>query len=309
MPEFQPGARVLINPARRSLRIAGVLGAGLLTGAEKLRNGFRNGDSLLIDFKNRVFAIADAGERFPQASGNLLQRLAQDLDRHGPPEDAASWQARIAALWKTQLYVEKTTLSIVAVAPGSDACQCPSVPVRVCPCLPRSAGGCRLWITHGGDSRIAVIGEGGIYHRSLPDMNFAGRSLQAPALQTISVDDPEARIVLASDGLNDPFRSLDDRLEPSIPPCLRQPEVDAVVDAVFDALQAGARPYDDAGLIVVAPSDLAGCPEVRILIGARSERRHENDPRAPADVWIPLDRRPETVENLREAGIRIGLTG
>ncbi len=287
MAEGWPEPMIRINPARRRLDVGGVLGAGLLTGADKLRNGFRNGDSLLIDLKNRVFAVADAGERFPQASRHLLERLAQDLDDHGPPADGPDWQARIAALWKTQLFVEKTTLSIVAVRPRAD--------------------GCRLWITHGGDSRIAIVGmkDGGICHRSRPDMNFAGRSIAPPAPQSLTLEDPAVRIVLATDGLNDLFKPLDDPRRPSLPPLLRCRSVDAGMDAVYQLLKTEARPYDDAGLIVVDLPLMEQPPPVQVLIGARTQRRAADDAQGPPDAWIDPYARPETIEELAAAGIRL----
>ena len=50
----------MLNPFRRALRLPGELGAGLITGTEKIRSGFGNGDCLLLDFRHRIFAVADA---------------------------------------------------------------------------------------------------------------------------------------------------------------------------------------------------------------------------------------------------------
>ena len=57
---------VLINAAKRMVRQKGALSALLVTGSDKVENGFGNGDCLLLDFSRLIFAVSDASERYTQ---------------------------------------------------------------------------------------------------------------------------------------------------------------------------------------------------------------------------------------------------
>jgi hypothetical protein len=78
--------RLMLNPYRRTICLEGRLGACLVTGTEKIRCGYGNGDCLLLDFRHRLFAVADASERFPQASHLLVERWLEAVLESGPPE-------------------------------------------------------------------------------------------------------------------------------------------------------------------------------------------------------------------------------
>jgi hypothetical protein len=232
----------------RRLHVAGALGAVLWTGADKTRDGYANGDSLLVDVARRVFAVADAGERFPAASARLLERLAAELEGGGAPADPASWQARMARVWGRQPYIEKTTLSCVAIQPRLE--------------------GWRLLLIHGGDSRIAVIDRQteALYYGSRADMNFAGRSPWAPAVQILDLPQGSWRIVLATDGLNGLLGGLDRPETPSVPVWLSRARLDRVLETVAAGLTDPCPAPDDAGLIVVAPAALNGHPSTQVLM-------------------------------------------
>ncbi|MBP7586164.1 MAG: hypothetical protein KBA61_19130, partial [Spirochaetes bacterium] len=83
---------MMINAAARMISMEGRAGAFLATGTDKVRSGYGNGDCLYFDFENMVFAVADATERFPWASRDLLNRLSESLAKSGPPDTAAGWK-------------------------------------------------------------------------------------------------------------------------------------------------------------------------------------------------------------------------
>ena len=82
----------MLNPCRRSVCLPDRLGACLITGTEKIRCGYGNGDCLLLNFHQGVFAVADATERFPQASRILLERLEAEISVAGPPTNETEFE-------------------------------------------------------------------------------------------------------------------------------------------------------------------------------------------------------------------------
>jgi len=74
----------------------------LLAGTDKIRSGYGNGDSLLIDSEHSIFAIADATERFPNASRILLSKIMGGLA--SIPDTSEQWRAYINAIYQQQEY-------------------------------------------------------------------------------------------------------------------------------------------------------------------------------------------------------------
>jgi len=173
----------MLNPYRRSICLPDKLGACLVTGTEKIRCGYGNGDCLLLDFHHRVFAVADAAERFPQASRLLLERLAAAIADTGPPKDEDAFNALLDRVWSQQKYIHKTTLSCVVLVDGND--------------------GPAAMLANNGDSTITFLNpdDGKILFRTRADMNFAGRSRHPNAVTTRHLNGSRPAIVLATDGL------------------------------------------------------------------------------------------------------------
>ena len=111
----------MLNPYRRTVCLKGSLGACLVTGTEKIRSGYGNGDCLLLDFRHRLFAVADASERFPHASHQLVAQLIGALLESGPPETEPEFNALLEGVWSRQPFTHKSTLSCVRLmgSPGS----------------------------------------------------------------------------------------------------------------------------------------------------------------------------------------------
>lgn len=173
----------MLNPYRRAICLPDKLGACLVTGTEKIRCGYGNGDCLLLDFHHRVFAVADAAERFPQASRLLLERLAAAIAETGPPKDEDAFNALLDRVWSRQKYIHKTTLSCVVLVDGEN--------------------GPAAMLANNGDSTITFLNpeDGEILFRTRADMNFAGRSKHPNAVTTQRLNGRRPAIVLATDGL------------------------------------------------------------------------------------------------------------
>jgi hypothetical protein len=105
-----------INASKRILKIKKSICGGIITGTDKIRSGFGNGDCLFFDFDHMVFAVADGTERFPWASRDLLKRLSETLSRIGAPVTAQGWKDLInGEVYSGQKYQHKTTFSCVAM--------------------------------------------------------------------------------------------------------------------------------------------------------------------------------------------------
>ncbi|HDP79967.1 MAG TPA: hypothetical protein ENN21_03895, partial [Spirochaetes bacterium] len=179
---------LLINPARRAVLCGDRLSAALITGYDKVKSGYGNGDCLLLDFKNGIFAVSDSSERFPQSSRDLLCRLAGLLDTEGVPGNAGAWDILMRKVYDGQKYHFKATLSCAAVN--------------------EDESGVSVMVVHGGDSTVMVTDtmDGSIRHLTMPDMNFAGRSRKLSIVGEWRVQKRSERIVLCSDGMWDLMR-------------------------------------------------------------------------------------------------------
>ncbi len=80
-------ANIQINCAKRAIIVPGQASACLITGTDKLENGYGNGDCLLLDLDNLFLAVSDSSDRWPTASRSFLGRLAKNLSQApAPPE-------------------------------------------------------------------------------------------------------------------------------------------------------------------------------------------------------------------------------
>ena len=176
----------MINSSEKIICLPDVMGACLFTGTDKIRNGFDNGDCLLMDHRRLIYAVADASERYPWASKYLLQALIAEWDAH---PTAASWEAGLRKIWKCQPFHLKTTLSCILVEPLQDDMV-------------------RVSILHGGDSMVIIADthEHVIRFQTKVDMNFAGRGQEVTALIQMIITNPHEHILLATDGFNDVVR-------------------------------------------------------------------------------------------------------
>ncbi len=274
---------------------AGSGAAGMLkTGSDKLNNGYGNGDCLLVDTGRRLFALADASERYPRASRLLLARMHACIRRDTRPL-LESLQDCVREAYASQDYEHRSAL--VAVALTGDARR----PAAV--------------VLHGGDCTATIFRSGAdmpVFRTSV-NMAFAGRSRELPDARVHDLGDPPAGVVLASDGVTEIPPP-----EPGIAPQQNIPEQGLLcrgtagdLPPVLARIQA-ANPeaYDDQSLLVIDPHRQMppGLPPF-ILGGttaAEENRYHTGDP-AAADAagWLPASQWTTCRDRLEAAGVEL----
>lgn len=275
----------MLNPYRRTVCLKGSLGACLVTGTEKIRCGYGNGDCLLLDFRHRLFAVADASERFTQASYLLVEQLIEAVLESGPPETEPEFNALLERVWSRQPFIHKTTLSCVRLmdSPGS--------PVAM--------------IANNGDSSVRVIDPAThrVLYRTCADMNFAGRSKHPNPVVTRPLKGTGSVLMLATDGISDVRKNSNTgmtnpphRLGGWITRRVRRASPKREIDDIGAmALTAGAM-TDTAGEILIMGGTQ---PAVETAFGRL-------DGQATAlDRWRPIKAWKSCPDLLATAGIRI----
>lgn len=290
---------VEIDATRRIARLRGAASGGVITGTDKVRSGFGNGDCILLDFIHGVFAVADGSERFPWASRDLLLRLRGSLSRSGAPDSLEGWIAMLnEEVYPGQKYQHKTTFSCVAVAGGGD--------------------GRTLFIAHGGDSAVTIVdpSDGTIMFQTGRDMNFAGRSTMIADCTEHRIRDRGLRVVLSTDGFNDLLRYCKKHaIYPRLSRVLADVPVDSIPEEMHRVLgeHRGSIEHDDIGLVVIDPFALGAPRDAAVLIGGT--RPHEESryqaasPDADGGSWEPGERWADRLERFEEAGILVQRSG
>ncbi|WP_319524890.1 hypothetical protein [uncultured Desulfosarcina sp.] len=274
----------MLNPYRRSICLPDKLGACLVTGTEKVRCGYGNGDCLLLDFHHRVFAVADATERFPQASRLLIERLAAAIAETGPPRDENTFNALLERVWSRQKYIHKTTLSCVVLVNGND--------------------GPAAMLANNGDSTITFLNpsDGKVLFRTRADMNFAGRSKHPNAVTTQRLNGSRPAIVLATDGLAGIGGILSTKIT-------RRPH--RIAQWIADRTRPPALPpeIDDIGAIALAPDVPIRETQTIIMGGTRpaaeSSFTQTSGYSPTMDRWNSITAWQQSPELLELAGIQI----
>ncbi len=232
----------MLNPFKRSIMLPGKLGACLVTGTEKVRCGYGNGDCLLLDLRHRIFAVADASERFPQASRLLLEGLTAEVCQKGPPDNVNEFNSLLSQVWSNQQFIHKTTLSCVILMESDD--------------------GPMAMVSNNGDSSVTILASdsGAVLYKTVADMNFAGRSTRPNPAVTHSLKGTPTAIVLATDGMADlgkiPLNKFSD------PP-------HRIGDRIAGRLHndIAGREIDDIGAVALTPDVLNDTVEDIIIMG------------------------------------------
>ena len=286
---------VEINPFKRILKMPGALCGGISTGSDKIRSGYGNGDCLFFDFEHLVFAVADGTERFPWASRDLLQRLAERLSRSGSPETARDWKDMMNnEIYAGQKYQHKTTFSAVS--------------------LRREKEAVTLIIANGGDSVVTVMDglTAKIRRQTGRNMEFAGRSREIVEVMEHRVSDQNVRVLLSTDGFDDVWRfCLRRSLVGSAREVLERVGLDGISEEIFGILegQRGRFEYDDVGFILLDPNVVKRVKGKALIMGGTRPfeeecYRQQYTPQV-YDRWIPDARWDEQEEMLAGAGIRV----
>jgi hypothetical protein len=228
-------APIFINSVNRMVKAKGALSSLLVTGSDKVENGFGNGDCLLIDFSRFLFALSDGSERHPNASRILLEELAGWL----PAKlsfDIGSLQAAVGKIYKEQKYTHKCTFSCAAVV--------------------KNKGELTACISSGGDSTVMVAdsSDGSILFKTASDMNFAGRSKTAPGISIFGLKNRGLRIILATDGFIEALSRISKPESGRLPGWLFEDSVCGIAEKFLRRLKAKRLPsYDDIGMIILNP--------------------------------------------------------
>lgn len=283
-----------INAALRMASLGERAGAILVTGTDKIRSGYGNGDCVMMDFDHSVFALSDSTERYSRASREFLERLHDVLAAKGVPHDITAWRVLVNEVYAAQDYRHKATFSCAAIS--------------------RRENHTLLFVLNGGDSTIAVLNRenGKVEYVSKVDMNFAGRSKTIAHVSELVVHEHHV-VVLFSDGLADIARLYGKTVFDFIA-LMAEDGIERVPGRVRDYLekvvQSDKAEYDDASLLILDPHACEESEGGVLLMGGstpQEETRYQKNVRSSAqyDRWMELDEIMGNDELARECGIRI----
>ncbi|MGB4269952.1 MAG: hypothetical protein WBK20_12345 [Spirochaetota bacterium] len=222
----------------------------LITGTDKVRSGYGNGDSLLVDFEHRVFAVADATERFPHASRLLLSNIVNGL--HTIPQSSEEWSNYLNSIYANQEYHLKSTLSMIA--------------------LQKQEHTLRAFIAHGGDSSLQIynrLNKSLVYKTSV-NMNFAGRSKHIGSVDCIQLHD-QLRIILYSDGFHDIIKHCGIVLKDVLGVALME-AITHIIDMVGNL---DSKEYDDISLLIFDIPEIFTVNSKGILMGGTTRLQEQ----------------------------------
>jgi hypothetical protein len=286
---------VEINPAKRILKMPGAMCGGITTGSDKIRSGYGNGDCLYFDFEHLVFAVADGSERFPWASRDLLNRLAESLARTGAPDTVRGWRDLLnSEVYSEQKYQHKTTFSCIAIR--------------------RDGEDVLLVIAHGGDSAVTVMNSatGKIRRQTGRDMNFAGRSKEIVDVTQYRIADRDSRVLISTDGFDDVWRfSLRQSLLGGARDVFERYPVDCICEMISGILQEnrGVFEYDDVGFIIIDPYRTERISGMAVIMGGTrpyEEQQYLLEYSSGShDRWVPAGQWADHDDLFAGAGIRV----
>ena len=288
---------VAINAAERTLVKGDAACAMVLTGSDKIRSGYGNGDCLLLDFKHAVFALSDGAERYARASRLLLERLSAAIEAEKTPACVDEWLALANNVYSEQRYQHKATFSCAALT-GAPSAR-------------------RLLVTHGGDSMVFVIDRhtGAVEFRTGVNMSFAGRSKTVANVTEIDLGKGECRIVLCSDGLSDVARFAGRDIAGFLASTVLRASMRNIPEQIKSTLSDsqkhdGRKEYDDISFIVLEPAMMDSPCDLRVVMGGTSpgdEEAYQKRvlPGRIFNQWLGVEDLASQPALIKSCGIRI----
>jgi len=272
------------------VRQKGALSALLVTGSDKVENGFGNGDCLLLDFSRLIFAVSDGSERYTQASRILLERFAGVLSEQAIPPDVSVLKNSIEAIYGAQKYTHKCTFSFVAFF--------------------KNRKEVIASISSGGDSMVIVAdsSDGSIIFKTVPDMNFAGRSKNVPGISTITLKDRKFRVIVATDGFIEALNRICKHEKGKLPEWLFK---DSVCDIAGEFRRRFKTNkifnYDDIGMMIIDPFSVCRDDKAIVIGGTlpAKEILFASYFASRRGKWLEKERWLENTELFDSAGITI----
>jgi len=235
----------------RAVIAEGAFAMMLITGTDKVRSGYGNGDSILADIPHYVFAVADATERFPHASRLLLSNIVNGLQRM--PQNSDEWLLYLNEIYAKQEYHLKSTLSLIALHKQENTTQ--------------------AFVVHGGDSSLRVYNRQNknMMYKTSVNMNFAGRSKNIHTVDCIQLNN-QSRVILYSDGFNDIIKHcgivLDDMLHISL--------LEAISQVIEKVSALDREEYDDISLLLFDIPEIYKVHSKGILMGGTTRLQEQN---------------------------------
>lgn len=272
-------------------------GALIVTGRDKIKSGYGNGDCLLLNLKESFFALSDSTERHSRASSDLLGRLGVEVGRVGVPEGKEEWLELVNRVFAVQRYQHKATFSLAAIR--------------------NSETGASICIINGGDSTVTIVNKvtGRVEFTTVPNMNFAGRSKGISGVMELVLKGSEYRLVMASDGLSDVARFRSTDMAGMMESFLSREPVHRIPEKLRGMIRSAdakgvAGNYDDIGIIVVDPSHLKSDCDVQIMMGGTNpieEKAYQKSVNGSDSCsgWISLKDIPEKIGYVNMCGIRV----
>jgi len=246
----------LLNPARMTFQLSGVLGGLLLPGRKGEGPIFGNGDCILLDGDNALLGIADGSERSPQASRKFLQGLSETLTEKGPvsrEDPLGSFLDAAHAVLGSFHYEDRTTF--ICILSGGEG-----VLHYIC----------------GGDSLLFHIDRehSRIRYRNRANMGFSGRSTQVVDSGRIQCS-PGDLLFLTTDGAWDLTDGNGEELIRAFFQELKRGPfhltTERLVQERHPAFQGKAeRPYDDFSAVLVDPYRIDRLPQ-RVIMGGTDD--------------------------------------
>lgn len=286
-----------INPDARIVVKKNECGALIVTGHDKIKSGYGNGDCLLLNLKNSFFALSDSTERYSRASSDILGRLGEEVGKEGVPEGKEEWLELVNRVFAVQRYQHKATFSLATVR--------------------HNETGASICIINGGDSAVTVVNKatGRVEYTTVPNMNFAGRSKGITGVMELVLKGSDYRLVMASDGLSDVARFCGTDMPEMMKSFLSREHVHRIPEKLREMIQSAeakgiAGNYDDIGIIVVDPANLASDCHVQIMMGGTNpieEKAYQRNVKGSGsrDEWLSLQNLPEKIGYVNMCGIRV----
>lgn len=221
-----------------------------------------NGDRVLLDFANRFFALSDSSDRDPESSKRCLLSFAGIMAawtghprpaNGGSPADLENLRREVAAQAEALLGRMK----------GTAACTFTGIRILDTP------GGRKGLLLHTGDSALYRCNPRHKRMAPLTRSNFwlVGRTDRLFQLDWIDLG-PEPFLLLTTDGIPDPTRSLGQADREAIAAILFGAPIDEVAHRMIDAAQTGNGLRDDAAVLAIAPQRLPTSGHRILLEGA-----------------------------------------
>lgn len=241
------------NKTKRSVVCPGIFGARICKNKSKaVDDALRNGDSLLINLKRSIFAVADSPEWNPTASKEFLVKFNQRIE-HLFTEDPETRNHKHDIEILKNVLIKNTNQLIEKVGYLSST-------TFTCLFVIPDMHGLKGLVFHCGDSCIFKVDlcRKHISQISWTNMNFVGRSNKLSQVKLTKIDE-DTRFVMCTDGLQALSRHESHvNLKKILLDSFGQTDVDQIPDLLIDYYGRDIEFPDDIAIIILDPNKLSG---------------------------------------------------